>query len=341
MSWGRFSLVALVGFSTLLAREARAQSTPVDQRLFVALSYEAVDSCPSESDFRAIVRSRLGRDPFVDSARARVSAVVSSEAGQINGKLVWRDESGSATGEQDFPSKTNRCAQVVAAMGFALAVQIQLLEVDESAPPAPTTTVTQPMKAGQLTAEAAPTRGLAQRDEAANVDRSRRLGIGRTMFGAGIAALASVGMSSAVAPGARVFATARWRELALELGGELGAPAIVRRQDGAGVSQWSLLSSAAGCALDSPWSVCAVFKAGTVRASGRDVDTPKSVGAALVQSGLRIGVEQQLSERTYLSLGAEGLVNLTRWEVTLDRVPVWTSSRFAFGSGISLIALFR
>jgi len=320
-------LVCVLLFSTA----AHAQ----EKRLNVTLSYDALDSCPNTSEFKGIVSKRLGRDPFVDDAPKRVSAVISSEGGELVGKLLWRDSAGNITGEQNFPSKTNRCAPVAAAMGFSLAVQIQLLE-DDSVEPQPAIetppVLTQPKREPQPT-QIAPA--------ATRVDAVARRGTSAASFAVGGGVSAFSGMSSNLVPDARVFGSARWPAFALELGIELSAPVTVRREDGAGVSQWYLLSSVAGCGRIAPFRACGVFKAGTVRATGRDIDLPKTATAVLTQSGLRLGLEQRLSERAYLSFDADGLVNLTRWSVSLDHVPTWTSPRFAFGAGISLLVLFR
>jgi hypothetical protein len=150
-----------------------------------------------------------------------------------------------------------------------------------------------------------------------------------------------LGMSSQAVPAGRVFASVRWPVVATELGVEVSAPVTVRRADGAGFSQWYLLASAGGCALAEPFRACAVFKVGTVRVSGRQIDVPNEMGAALVQSGLRLSLSQRVGTHAYFLLRGEGLANLTRWSVTLDHVAVWSSGPLAFDSGLDFMVLFR
>jgi hypothetical protein len=109
------SLLALSG------REARAAP------LTVRLEYAAGPGCPDAADFKTVVITRLGYDPFMESAPERVLVRIEPRTGTIDGRIEWRDASGKWAGEQAFPSVSTDCPRLVRAMGFALAVQIQLL----------------------------------------------------------------------------------------------------------------------------------------------------------------------------------------------------------------------
>ena len=111
-------------------RHAAARSGAPAKPLVVTLEYDVPETCPQVGEFKAIVVKRLGRDPFVEEALDRVSVVVFPTDDALTGKLVWRESAVSHAGEQTFPSKTSHCAEVIGAIGFALALQIQLLETD-------------------------------------------------------------------------------------------------------------------------------------------------------------------------------------------------------------------
>ncbi|MEP7051668.1 MAG: hypothetical protein ABJB12_15000 [Pseudomonadota bacterium] len=338
-SLGRAALAAALMMGVL--RDARAVSPAAAAPLSVTLEYDVPSGCPDERDFRSIVSQRLGRDPFVQAASNRVSVVVSPADTTISGELVWRDDTGNSRGAQHFPSKTNHCAQLIQAMGFALAVQIQLLEVEDAGTPKASGQDAQP-SSPTPPEPTSPPKQVAPKPEAPTpvTHRPQRDGMGPRLFVGGGGAIA-VGMAPRPVAGARVFAGLRWPLAALEFALEGSAPVTVRRADGAGYSQWYLLASAAGCGVFEPGSVCALLKAGTVRVAGRDIDVPNSAGAALVQSGVRLALSQHLSASTSLSLRGEGLLNLTRWSATLDRLPVWSASRLALDSGLDLVVLFR
>ena len=53
-------------------------------------------------------------------------------------------------------------------------------------------------------------------------------------------------------------------------------------------------------------------------------------------TGLRAGATQGLGRRAFLAVHADGLVNVTRWTVRLDQVPVWSAPRFAATVGADL-----
>jgi hypothetical protein len=61
---------------------------------------------------------------------------------------------------------------------------------------------------------------------------------------------------------------------------------------------------------------------------------------ALVQAGIRSGIDQRLARRVYLNAYADGLINLTRWTGRLDRIPVWTAPRFAAALGVDVSLQF-
>jgi hypothetical protein len=321
---------------------ARAQGSDAEKPLSVTLEYDVPDTCPDEQEFRTIVTKRLGRDPFVEGASNRVLVLVSPADNTISGELVWRDNAGSSTGKQNFPSRTNHCAQVIAAMGFALAVQIQLLEIEDDGRP-------RPISQGALAAEpppppkaiVAPTRPSVEPEAPAVTVRASKPHGAAPIFSVGGGGAGDLGMSPHLVAAGRVFAGVRWALAAVELALAASAPVTTRRADGAGFSQWYLLASAAGCGVIEPWSACAVFKAGSVRVAGRDIDAPSGASAAIIQSGLRLALSQRLNASTALSFRGEGLVNLTRWSVTLDHLPVWSAPRLALESGLDFVVFFR
>jgi hypothetical protein len=101
-----------------------------------------------------------------------------------------------------------------------------------------------------------------------------------------------------------------------------------------------LLVTAAGCGTRDPWSLCVLAKGGAIRVEGRDVDVPASRAGSVFLTGLRVAVRQRLGKVAYLELRGEGLVNVTRWTVTLDRLPVWKTPRFVETLGLDVGALF-
>ena len=74
--------------------------------------------------------------------------------------------------------------------------------------------------------------------------------------------------------------------------------------------------------------------------SGENIDRATSANVALIQTGIRSGIDQHLGRRVYLNAHADGLINLTRWTGRLDRVPVWTAPRFAAALGVDVSLLF-
>jgi hypothetical protein len=138
-----------------------------------------------------------------------------------------------------------------------------------------------------------------------------------------------------------VFGSAAWGHASLELGGELSTRAGTDRADGAGFSARAWLASAAVCGNLEPWSLCLVGKAGAVDVQGRRIDVPASPNGTAVLTGIRLGARARVGRTFFFASRVEGLFNLTRWTVTLDKFPVWTAPVFAGTLGVDVGAIFQ
>ncbi len=118
----RVRLAALLA-GALVAGAARAGAA----ELTVTLDYQPAPACPDAADFQALVAARLGRDPFRDGAPDHVLVRIVPRGHALDGSLEWRDAKGDLVGEQTFPQVSADCLRLTRAMGFALAVQIELL----------------------------------------------------------------------------------------------------------------------------------------------------------------------------------------------------------------------
>jgi hypothetical protein len=274
-----------------------------------------------------VVAGHLGYSPFREDASERVVVRIEPAGRGLDGRLEWRNETGGWAGERAFPSRSGDCAELVRAMGFALAVQFQLLATEEAArstaipppPPAPPTISAPPPSKPPAIASAPSGPSLA----------------------AGGGAAAGVGLSPDVTALGRLFASAAWSHVALELAAEASVPSTLRRADGAGFSQQVFLASLAGCGLLSRWSACALAKVGEIRVSGDGVDAPATSAGIIFQTGLRLALTQALGHRVYIVAHADGLALLTRGVVTLDGMPVWTTPRVAGTFGLDFGVRFR
>ena len=317
-------------------REGHARSVVISTRL----DYATAPGCPARDTFQDIVTTRLGYDAFRADASDLVIVRIEPAGRTLEGRLEWRGANGASIGGQTFPSRTGDCAELARAMGFALALQIQLMAatVGESgwgAPPAP------PMEAAKARpAPTTPSAAAPVESPGSSVSEPRSPPRGPSVL-AGGGALAGVGISSTPIAIGRLFATAAWTHLALELAGEVSAPSTTNRADGAGFSQEQFLASVAGCGVRSPWSLCAVGKVGEFRVVGQGVDVPLTASGLMIQSGLRLAASHSLGDRAYIIGHAEGLARLTHGTVTLDSLPVWTTPRFAALLGIDVAFRFR
>lgn len=321
-----------MALSSLAMAVGDARAVP----LTVRLDYAAGPGCPDAAGFAAVVAARLGYDPFIEKAPQEVVVRIEPGATTIDGRIEWRDASGKWAGEQTFPSVSTDCPHLARTMGFALAVQIQLLataaapDTDAAAPAPP----------------ASPAAGQSPAPPSPSVTSATAVGSPpatehRPTFAIGAGPAVGFGMSSGPVALGRLFAVAAWTHVSLELAAITSLPATSRREDGAGFSQQLFLASAAACATSTRWNACLVANAGVAQMAGEDVDLPTSASAPVVEAGARVRLIQHLGAHVFLSEHADGLVNVTRSRGTLDHVPVWTAPRFAGVLGLEAGLHFR
>ena len=324
---------AVVGFVALTAVGERAAR---GKDIAAQLDYEAAPGCPRAAEFEAIVAGRLGYSPFRADAAERivVRIVVRGDAPgrSLEGRLEWRNDAGAWAGERTFPSRSGDCAELARAMGFALALQIQLLATTEipAATPAPPAAADHPPPPVPSPAPAVAT---SQRAPAAP---------SRPSFAVGAGVAAGLGLAPELSGFGRVFGNVAWSRAAVELAAEVSLPSTTsRREDGAGFSQQLFMASLAGCGLHTRWSLCALGKAGELRVAGDAIDVPRTSAAILVQTGARLGVTQRVGQRVAVVLHGDGLVLLTRGVVTIDGMAVWTTPRVSAQLGLDLAIRFH
>ena len=216
------------------------------------LDYSVAPSCPGPDVFEGDRPGRLGYNPFRADAPGRVLVRIEPMGRALEGRLEWQDSAGERIGEHTFPSRTGDCGELARAMGFALALQIQLLATTTAEPPPPRR---RPSAAGGAT-DRDRRRRAGDRDQPPRTDDIRSFDHG------GCRGAAGFGVASSVVPVGRLFGTVGWSHVAVELGGELGASSSTRQADGSGFSQRQILGTLAGCGVRRPWSLCLVAKLG-------------------------------------------------------------------------------
>ena len=302
----------------------------------VALEYSAAPGCPDVNDFKAIVLGRLGYDAFRGDARDRVLVDIASRGNAFEGHIERRNAEGRWAGDRTFPSRSDDCGELGRAMAFALALQIQL-SARVSAVPAETGNTSETSGA-PIPAPLAqtPTSNVLEAPPALTKLTKSPYLAARPTLAIGAGGQLGFGLSSKAVPFGRAFGSLAWQHSSLEFAAEVAWPTTTRREDGAGFAQQLLLVGAAGCGDFQPWSACLVAKTGTIRILGEDVDKPKSLWGPILETGLRLGVLQPLGRYLYVAARAEGLVNVTRWKVSLDQNLVWTAPRFAATLGLDI-----
>lgn len=324
--------------------------------------------CADATGFRNGVQRQLGYDPFRAQADRRVAVQIArneadAQAG-YSGRIQWTDAQGHDVGQRRLTTGRAGCADIVNNVAFAVAVQIQLLAalgpprraqaVQPSPPPRPTPPgrPTPPAAIPPASTDAAeipraeqpapppPTTPPPERAQpplappvpvvvvdAAPAAKPRAPNALRLSMGLG-PSLALAVTPHPTASG-RLFVDARAGWFSFEL--TFDATLRVQQQEatGTGFSLRRYAAGGAACGHARVFGACVTGVLGRLEATGHGVDMPLQPAGFSGQVGARVFASHDLGARYFITLRVEGLVMLSRWTVTVNEIPVWTTPRLA------------
>jgi hypothetical protein len=149
----------------------------------------------------------------------------------------------------------------------------------------------------------------------------------------------AIGMTPDANAFGRLFVAARVRQLSAEIAADAAVPATQPQPDGTGVAVNALGSSAAGCGHVSMVSACLLGRLGWIRAQGMGIAAPRTSWGHFGEIGMRLAGTRELG-RFMVSVHADGLVMLSRWDVVLNDAVVWRIPRFGAVVGLDVAVRF-
>ncbi len=334
-------ILSVLAIPVLLLAPRTAHAEP---RLLVTLDYEAdpsLEGCPSAEDFKSLIAKQLSYDPFRAESDHRVIARAEPSEAGLRGFVRWYDAAGVARGERELRTNDRDCAAFATAMGFAIAVQVQLMNTEQALAKGDgaekRTGTESPAPAAAPVAEPPPRRSTEPAsprspDPDEPTGAEYLLGVGPSV---------GWGLTPRASAQGRIFGATRTGLLGLELGAEGSFPSRHETASGEGFEQRVILGSLAGCISIGVLFGCAVQKLGVLKVQGFGVDVPRAPAGLVAQSGVRLGAGHRLGAHWFGALRVEALFTLTRWEILLDREEVWKTPPVSLTLGGDLAALFR
>ncbi|MBN1611881.1 MAG: hypothetical protein JW940_34940 [Polyangiaceae bacterium] len=329
----------------LVSARAHAQAVP---KQFVDLTYRvdpALQGCPSADEFRSMVAQRLGYDPYRAGATLGVQVRVRSAETGIEGAIDWSTTTDQRVGERHFASRSGDCHQMMATMGFVLAVQIQLMATEPAAEDSAHSAETEPTVQNR----AAPRNAPARRDRRVGAKPTRTSGLRRRSAPSSPPWSATAGAGPSVGFGlgpdpivqGRLLLTLGLGQAALELGVEASLPSTTELAQGGGFRHELMLGTLGACGCYGSISACGLAKLGRIQVHGTGVDRPASPAGFFAQAGPGLAYSLALGDRLGLLGHLDALYLLTPWTVDLNHVAVWTMPRLSAVAGIDLTLRFR
>jgi hypothetical protein len=305
---------------------------------FVELKYEldpTLRACPSMAEFRGILEQQLGYDPHRAGLPMKVEVRVSPTQTGIEGIIHWNFSSPSGETERRLASRFEDCDELMATLGFVVAVQIQLMATTgrENAH--------EPVKAENASTGRDGTDSKSRTTltlERFELRRATSLRPSWAIVGLG----PSVGFGLGPKPVAlgRLFFAVRSGWLGLDASVAASKPVEAHESYGGGIRHAVVLGALGFCAWHAAMSACALTTLGQLQIQGLDVDRPASPKGLLAQLGPRVAHSFRLSDHLMVLSHIEVLYLLTPWTADLNRVTVWKMSRVGAAAGLDLAFRF-
>jgi hypothetical protein len=320
----------LVFAALVVATDAEAE-----ERARAHLFYTRTPGCPEEARVRAMVRSRLGYDPFVDDAHAEnVVELRLERRGESFSGTVDVTRGGASQGTRELTSRD--CDELASSLSVTVAVGVDPLSLTGPAPaPPPSPAPTPPSTASAPSRQDDPFATAERPAPPPPVEpRGREL---RVHAGP----LISIGTSPSANAGLAIGAGARWRSFSLGGEGRIDFPLAPRSMKAGGeISSSVLLGSVVPCLHAGFARGCGLLTAGVLRGAGEGVDHPRQTSNFFSAVGVRAGMEIALAPR--LAIGAHGdlLAALTHITFQLDRANAWSTPPVSGVLGLDLTGTF-
>ncbi len=317
-----------------------AANAAVDTR--VRLEYQADEQggCIAEDELRRRVTDQLGHDPFSRDADQRVAVSIAKTEVGFQGRIVWTDAGGRSVGERLLSSRSRDCGEIAANLAFAVALQVQLVERGASkdgGSDAPDAERSPPKITDQT--ERAPVIAERPNPPMEPLPVPGQASPAPLVLAVGVGPAVGVGMTPGATALGRLFVVARLRRLSAEIGADAALPVTLREPDGTGVVVNAMGVGAAGCAHMSVVSACALGRLGWIRAEGTGIAAPRASWGRFGEVGMRLAASRELGQ-FIVSVHADGLVMLSRWNVVLNDAVVWSVPRLAGILGLDVALRF-
>jgi len=317
-----------------------AANAAIDTRVRLEYQADQESRCVSEGELRRMVTDQLGHDPFSPDADQRVTVSIAKTEAGFQGRIVWTDAGGRSVGERLLSSRSRDCAEIAANLAFAVTLQLQLVERGASSDAgagAPNPEQPPPKTTGQP--DRAPVIPERPSPAAESPGGAGQASPPRLVLAVGAGPAVGLGMTPDATAFGRLFFVARVRRLSAEIGADAALPVTQHEPDGTGVVVNATGVGAAGCAHVSVMSACALGRIGWIRARGVEVAAPRASWGRFSEVGIRVAASRDLG-RFMVSLHADGLVMLSRWNVVLNDAVVWSVPRIGGVVGLDVALRF-
>jgi hypothetical protein len=282
--------------------------------------------CPDETALASAVAARLGYDPFSPWGDQTVLATISRANGGLVAQAQLIDHDGIAQGTREVKLPRGPCDELILALALAISITLDPLHGDgpkarsaQAAEEPPTEVTPAPEPISAPAPESRPSRAVRDVLVRPIVRESPR----STWHGE-VAAFSALGFAPAATFGTRLGLEARLARWSVALEGWAVLPATTQ-VSGGGAIETSLLAAALVPCFEPArhWRLCAIGSLGSLAASGREIDVPRSQRVLHATAGARARLVWPLGARFELLANADLAVVLNRPQFQLDRVEVW------------------
>ncbi|MEO7111494.1 MAG: hypothetical protein ABI183_13730 [Polyangiaceae bacterium] len=315
------SAVALFASTTA----AHADAPLAEARWSCAIDASAKEACPTEDDLKKQISSRLGYDPFKDSASHSLDVHISRTLSGFEANITSQ-EGQTRPLVRHVETRGDSCDELAQSIVISVSLAVDPMTLTRPPPqtsPTPIKTspevhpVPPPVETTKPSPAKEPPPLLKSTPWHLDVEGGARVGFG-------------IVPSVSLGPFAMIRARRSLLGLFAELGADLPLSDDADPRGGAGAVSAALLRAGAGaCVLPRSFFACARFDGGALQGSGSGVATLGQATTGYASAALLAGVDVAVAGEFHLGARAEALAPITRTTLRLDDYPVWTTPALA------------
>ncbi len=316
----------IVSCTTLWLAPGRSEAAE-SLRPMVRLVYQRdVSECPSEQELRAQVSSRLGRDPFDNTAPQDLNVHVFRRETKFRARVALTNAAREPSGERTLDSSGADCAELGVAIAVAISIALEVVAADTA-----THKPLAPLEHQALEPKPTHEPNATVISPMPSAGSHAQLYVGGGLHGA-------AGGAPSLSVGGTLLTRLRLPSWSIGIEGRADLPAGTGDRGSGNASASLLGGSLLPCAHTKFFVPCAHGFVGALSGVGEGISAPQRATTVFAAVGGRAAFEWTVGRDWILRAWVDVLGTVTPTTLYVNNVPVWSTPSLSGTLGFGFVA---